>query len=150
MSLPTPSTPNLVATLESYLCPSISITSPSTSNDPTTPSFHLIPAATLQKLKNVGTARVKDLRTLNQSKQIISHIPVVTTPYNCSKLNDALHAQIRLHGEKFAGMALLPCGRGEGKDAALELIRCVSRLRFVGGMVLLGTSGITEDGLGDV
>lgn len=124
--------------MESYLCPSQPIGTFS-STGPATPALHLIDTPTLTKLKNVGPARVKDMRTLGQSKQIISHIPVAANLATCSKFNDALFAAIQMNTEKFNALALLPCGAGDGKDAAKELQRCITKMQFVGGM--LGFSG---------
>lgn len=53
----------------------------------------------------------------------------------CTRFNDALHAAIRLHTDKFSGLALLPGKKGEGIEAAKELQRCVSKYGFVGGVI---------------
>jgi predicted TIM-barrel fold metal-dependent hydrolase len=122
----------LIATLESYLSPTIPISPPSTS---TLSTLHLLPPAILTKLRNLGTARARDMRALGHTTQIISHLalPAPTrTPPTCAKANDALHTNIGLFGERFAGLALLPA---DGADAARELLRCVSKYRFVGGVV---------------
>ncbi|KAF1830607.1 amidohydrolase 2 [Decorospora gaudefroyi] len=133
-------TANLIATLESYLTPTIAFTSPPTS--PTQPALHLIPAPTVTKLRNLATGRVKDMRALGQSKQIISHIPIAAPPQPCSKYNDAIQAAIVMGGEKFAAMALLPT---EGKEAAKELARCVGKYRFVGGVLGLNRDVRLDD-----
>lgn len=136
---------NLIATVESYLCPSVPVGA-QFPNDGTTPALHFIPFATLNKLRNLGPARVKDMRALGQSKQIISHIPIVATPQTCARFNDALYAATCLNTDKFAALALLPSGTGEGKDAARELQRCVTKYRFVGGVI--GLKRGKEDQLG--
>lgn len=140
---------NLIATIESYLSPSVSV-STSVSNGPSLPALDLITTSTLTKLKNLGPARIKDMRTLGQSKQIVSHMPIVATPQACARSNDSLHAAIYLHADKYAALALLPSAKGGGQDAARELQRCVAKYRFVGGVVGLqhqsGGEGCSIDG----
>lgn len=134
--------------MESYLCPSLPV--PSTiAADPTLPALHLIPTPVLTKLRNVGQARVKDMRTLGHSKQIVSHVPITATPQTCTKFNDVLYSAIRYNTDKFAALALLPGGAGEGRDAARELQRCVTKCRFVGAILGLKRGSGIEGGLGD-
>lgn len=83
------------------------------------------------------------MRTLGHTTQIISHIPVSATPQMCTKLNDALDTGTRLQSDKLVALALLPSSPGDGKDAATELQRCVTRLRFAGGVVASG-SGLED------
>jgi predicted TIM-barrel fold metal-dependent hydrolase len=135
----TTTTTRLIATLESYLSPTIPVSppAPSTSSTTTTtttssPALHLIPTSTLTKLRHLGTARARDMRALGHTTQIVSHVPVPAALPACAKANDALHAGMALFGERFAGLALLP---GEGADAARELQRCVTKYRFVGGVL---------------
>ncbi|KAF1911882.1 hypothetical protein BDU57DRAFT_460267 [Ampelomyces quisqualis] len=133
-----------IACVESYINPSLPIGT-SLSDDATAPALHLLPTPTLSKLKNVGSARVKDLRALGQSKQILSHIPIPATANapTCTRFNDALFAGIKLNADKFAAMAILPI---DGQEAARELQRCVSKMKFVGGVVgykLDGTGGVS-------
>ena len=135
---------NLIAAVESYLSPSLSVGT-TISNDPSAPALHLIPSSTLTKLRNVGPARVKDMRTLGHSKQIVSHIAITATAQTCTKLNDTLYAAIRLNPEKFAALALLPSGEGDGKEAAKELQRCIIKYRFAGGVVGLRRGGGSLD-----
>ncbi|KAH9870684.1 hypothetical protein IAQ61_006162 [Plenodomus lingam] len=148
----TSTTPNLIATLESYLNPALTIDSSSaTPADKTLPALHLLPSSTLSKLRNLGPARVKDMRlVLGQARQVISHVPISASPQVCARCNDALYAAVRLNGERFSGLAMLPGGRGEGREAAKELQRCVSKYGFVGGVVGLkrgdGGEGIVSDG----
>lgn len=127
----------LIATLESHLTPTLAFTSPPTS--PSQPSLHLIPPPTLTKLRNIGPGRVKDMRFLGQSKQIISHVPLVAAPQTCSRINDAMHAAVIMNSEKFSVLSMLPL---EGKEAARELARCVGKMKFVGGCI--GISRKTE------
>ncbi|RYN35685.1 hypothetical protein AA0112_g5071 [Alternaria arborescens] len=60
------------------------------------------------------------MRFLGQSKQIISHVPLVAAPQTCSKINDAMHAAVITNSEKFSVLSMLPL---EGKEAARELTR---------------------------
>jgi predicted TIM-barrel fold metal-dependent hydrolase len=126
-----------IACLESYINSTVPIGT-SLSTDATAPALHLLPSSTLSKLKNIGPARVKDMRSLGQSKQILSHIPINANPATCTKFNDALFTAIQLNGDKLAAMAFLPA---VGKEAAKELQRCVTKLKFVGGVVALRPVG---------
>jgi predicted TIM-barrel fold metal-dependent hydrolase len=130
-----------IACLESYISPSLLIGT-LLSTDATAPALHLLPSSTLSKLKNVGPARVRDMRSLGHSKQILSHIPFNASPPTCTKFNDALSTAIQLNGDKLAALALLPAA---GKEASKELQRCVTKLKFVGGVL-----GLTPDGHGGV
>ena len=123
----------LVACIESFLSPTFNIPS-----SPSSPALHLLPAPTLAKLKNLSHARIRDMRHLGHTIQVISHIPISVTPQMCSKLNDALEPRIRLQADKLVALALLPGGPGEGKDAAAELQRCVTKMKFVGGVIAVG------------
>ena len=131
---PPPPTP-LIACLESYLSPSLNITA-----SPSSPTLHLLPQATLSKLRNLGHPRVRDIRSLGYTSQILSHVPVNATPQLCMKLNDALDAGTRMQNDKMIALALLPSGEGEGREAARELQRCVTKLKFVGGVVAAGST----------
>jgi predicted TIM-barrel fold metal-dependent hydrolase len=124
-----------IACLESYINPALPIGS-SLSTESSSAALHLLPSTTVTKLRNVGPARVKDMRTLGQSKQILSHIPIAATLAACTKSNDALSAAIQMNSEKFAALAILPA---DGKEASKELQRCVTKMRFVGGVVGLRT-----------
>ncbi|KAF2030102.1 amidohydrolase 2 [Setomelanomma holmii] len=135
---PTP-LPNLIACLESYINPALPIGT-SLSNDPSAPALHILPSSTLSKLKNVGPARAKDMRSLGHSRQILSHIPVPANATACAKFNDALYASIQLNSEKLEALAMLPAN--DGREAARELARCVGKGRFVGGVLGVGTGGV--------
>jgi predicted TIM-barrel fold metal-dependent hydrolase len=126
-------TPFLIACVESYITSTIPVGT-SILNDPTAPALHLLPSTTLSKLKNIGPARVRDLRSLGHSKQILSHIPIDATSSSCTKLNDMLSTAVRMNADKFAALATLPA---TGNEAARELQRCVTKLGFVGGVVAL-------------
>jgi len=129
--------PNLTATLESYLCSSLTVSPTSNPpSDPSLPALHLLAAPTLGRLRNAGPARIRDMRLLlGHSRQVLSHLPLSASPQTCTRFNDALHAAIRLHAEKFSGLALLPSRKGEAREAAKELQRCVTKYGFVGGVV---------------
>lgn len=144
----TPNHSNLIATVESYLSPFLTVGT-TISNDPSAPALHLIPSSTLTKLRNVGPARVKDMRQLGHSKQIVSHISIPATAQACARLNDALYMAIRLNADKYAALALLPSGPGDGKEAATELQRCVTKYRFVGGVVAFSRGGEGDGSLDD-
>ncbi|KAF1841175.1 uncharacterized protein K460DRAFT_410565 [Cucurbitaria berberidis CBS 394.84] len=137
---------NLIATVESYLSPSLTVGT-ALPNDLAAPALHLIPSSTLTKLRTFGPARVKDMRSLGHAKQIVSHISIPATAQTCAKFNDALYAAIRLNAEKFSALALLPSGAGEGKEAARELQRCIVKYRFVGGVIGLRSGSEGEGSL---
>ncbi|KAF2255674.1 amidohydrolase 2, partial [Trematosphaeria pertusa] len=125
----TPQAP-FIAVLESYLAPAVPV---GTSTSPSDAAFHLISTPILTKLKNVGPARVKDMRSTGVSMQVVSHVPIPTNPSTCAKLNDSLAAAICLSQDRFAALALLPMN--DPKDAARELQRCVTKYQFVGGVL---------------
>jgi predicted TIM-barrel fold metal-dependent hydrolase len=80
------------------------------------------------------------MRSLGQTRQIVSHIPIATNPAACIKLNDTTYTSIQMNGDKFSALASLPCGAGEGKEAARELQRCITKMKFVGGVFVLDRS----------
>jgi predicted TIM-barrel fold metal-dependent hydrolase len=132
----TPHAP-FIAASEFYLLPA--------NTSPTESSIGLIPAPTLLKLRNVGLPRIKDMRATGVTTQIISHIPIYANPQSCRKINDALNAAIYMSPDRFAAMALLPAL--DGQDAARELQRCVTKNKFVGGVLALRQDvRIDEDG----
>lgn len=99
-----------------------------------------MPPALLYKLKSYGHPRLRDMRALGHTTQILSHIPVATTLQMCMKLNDVLDMGTRMQNDKMVALALLPSGMGEGKEAARELQRAVTKLGFVGGVVVMGSA----------
>jgi predicted TIM-barrel fold metal-dependent hydrolase len=130
-----------IACLESYINPSLPIGT-SLHIDATSPALHLLPSSTLSKLKNVGSSRVRDMRSLGQSKQVLSHIPITANAATCTRFNDALFSGIHLNADKLVALAILPA---DGKEAARELQRCVTKMNFVGGVL-----GLRPDGKGGV
>jgi predicted TIM-barrel fold metal-dependent hydrolase len=134
----TPTPPNsIIACLESHLCPILPVGTFS-STGPSHAALHLISTPVLSKLKDLGPARVEDMRSLGQTRQIVSHVPILTNPAACVKLNDTTYTSIQQNGDKFSALASLPCAAGEGKAAARELQRCITKMRFVGGVFVLG------------
>jgi predicted TIM-barrel fold metal-dependent hydrolase len=133
---------SLVACLESYINPALPVGT-LLSKDTTAPALHLIPAPTLAKLRNLGPSRVKDMRSLGHTKQILSHIPIEANASTCAKFNNALYASIQLNTDKFAALAMLPT---EGKEAAKELQRCVTKMKFVGGVVASRSGASLHEG----
>ncbi|OCK79864.1 amidohydrolase 2 [Lepidopterella palustris CBS 459.81] len=73
------------------------------------------------------------MRSGGISLQVISHVPVNSNPNTCRKANDALHASISVNPIRYAAFALLPLS--DPKEAATELVRCISKLRFVGAFI---------------
>ena len=140
MSNLTANSTRLVACLESFLSPTIPITTPSKAGSP---ALHLLPPTTLSKLKILGHPRIRDMRVLGHTTQVLSHLPIATNPQTCMKLNDALDASTRMQNDKICALALLPNGKGEGREAARELQRCVTKMKFAGGVMAMG------EGLGD-
>ena len=134
----------LVACIESFLSPTINIPS-----SPSSPALQLLPTPTLAKLKNLSHARIRDMRHLGHTIQVISHIPISGTPQMCSKLNDALESGTRLQGDKLVALALLPGGPGKGGEAAAELQRCVTRMKFAGGVIAVGR-GVEDESFEEV
>ena len=132
----TPQAP-FIAVSEFYLVPA--------NTSPTDSSLGLIPAPTMVKLRNIGLPRIKDMRATGVAAQIVSHIPIYANLQSCMKVNDALNAAIYMNPDRFAAMALLPAL--DGKDAARELQRCVTKHKFVGGLLALRKDvRIDEDG----
>ncbi|KZM21794.1 uncharacterized protein EKO05_0001721 [Ascochyta rabiei] len=146
MSNTTAITTPLVACLESLLSPTLPTAAPANAD---TPALDLLPPATLAKLKNLGHTRIRDMRALGHTRQVLSHLPVSASPQMCSKLNNALEAATRMQTDKMVALALLPSGKGEGKEAARELQRCVTKLKFVGGVVAVG-NGLADQSFDEV
>lgn len=119
----------LIACVESFLSPSLNI-----SSSPSSPALHLIPPPIAAKLKNLGHPRIRNMRTLGHTTQVVSHIPITATPQLCARLNSVLDEGTRMQNDKIVPLALLPSGWGEGGEAARELQRCVTRLGFSGGV----------------
>jgi predicted TIM-barrel fold metal-dependent hydrolase len=126
-SLTTPQAP-FIASSEFYLVPA--------NASPTDSSISLVPTPTIAKLRTMNLPRIKDMRATGVTTQIISHVPLYASPQTCVRINDALNAAIYMNPDRFAGMASLPVL--DGKEAARELQRCVTKYKFVGGVLALG------------
>lgn len=137
----TSSTP-FIASEEFYLSPEI-LSSTFSSAAHSEPALHIIPPPTLSKLKNLGPSRIRDMRSSAVSQQILSHVPIDVPSKTCRKINDALHANTVMNQDRFAKLALLPCG--DVAEAARELQRCVTKYKFVGGVLGFGR----KDGRGN-
>ncbi|KAL5120222.1 hypothetical protein ACEQ8H_001779 [Pleosporales sp. CAS-2024a] len=135
---------SIIACVESYISPALPIGTGVSSNHEA-PALPLLPGMLLSKLKNVGPARAKDMRTLGQAKQILSHVPIAANLATCARFNDTLSSVIQMNTDKFAALAILP---PEGKEAAKELQRCVAKLKFVGGVLALRPDGRGGSSLG--
>ncbi|KAF2739989.1 hypothetical protein EJ04DRAFT_262862 [Polyplosphaeria fusca] len=102
-------------------------------------ALNLIPNHTISKLRNTGPSRIRDMRSAGVSMQILSHIPIDATAKTCQKMNDMLYTSVVTNQDRFTALALLPIG--DAKEAASELQRCVTKYRFVGGVL-----GFRRDG----
>ncbi|ORY13741.1 hypothetical protein BCR34DRAFT_586326 [Clohesyomyces aquaticus] len=105
----------------------------SASQNPSDPALNLIPAPILTKLKTIGPARIRDMRTAGFSMQILSHLPLDLPLKTCQKINDTLYSKIVTTPDRIAALAILPMG--DAGHAANELQRCVTQYKFVGGML---------------
>jgi predicted TIM-barrel fold metal-dependent hydrolase len=126
-SVTSPQAP-FIASSEFYLIPA--------NTSPTDSSVSHIPPPTLAKLRTMNLPRMKDMRATGVTTQIISHVPVYANLQSCTRINDALNAAIYMNPDRFAAMASLPVP--DGKEAARELQRCVTKYKFVGGVLALG------------
>jgi predicted TIM-barrel fold metal-dependent hydrolase len=134
---PTPSTPTpLIAVEELYLSPEILVGASSTD-----PALYIIPAPTLTKLRTLGIQRTRDMRATSTTLQIVSHLPIDASTKQCQALNDKLQSSIVTNKDRFKALALLPSW--DAKEAAAELQRCVTKHRFVGGVI-----GVRKGGWG--
>jgi len=103
-------------------------------------------------LRDVGAARLADMDAAGIDVQVLSHVqpaaqgmPGADGAEAARRANDYLAATVASSGGRLAGFATLPTG--SPADAAEELIRCVSSLGFVGGLInsTLGTNGLFLD-----
>lgn len=131
----TPRIQTLIATSEFYLSPSLDNTLASSA----TSIFATIPAPMLTKLKASVPSRLRDMRSSGTALRILSHVPIDCTPKACQRVNDMIHSSILTNPDRFAAMAFLPSS--DPKEAANELQRCVTRYKFVGGMLVFRRDG---------
>jgi predicted TIM-barrel fold metal-dependent hydrolase len=127
MSATTTQQAPFIAVSESYLFPAHA--------SPAGSSLDLIAPSILARLQNVGLPRIKEMRAAGVNMQIISHMPITANLQSCERINAALFSAICVSPDRFAAMALLPAANGE--EAAGELRRCVTKYKFVGGMLAL-------------
>jgi predicted TIM-barrel fold metal-dependent hydrolase len=99
-------------------------------------------------LRDVGAARLADMDAAGIDVQVLSHVqpaaqglPGTAGVEAARRANDYLATAVASSGGRLAGFATLPTG--SPADAAEELIRSVSSLGFIGGLInsTLGTNG---------
>ncbi|KAK2056385.1 amidohydrolase 2 [Colletotrichum caudatum] len=89
--------------------------------------------AVLEKLADVGPARLQEMAEHSVAMTVLSHLPVDLDPALCAAINDDLRSRIARHPGRYAAFALLPLR--DPAAAAAELRRAVRRLGFVGALV---------------
>ncbi|KAK1989130.1 hypothetical protein LZ30DRAFT_744581 [Colletotrichum cereale] len=89
--------------------------------------------AVLEKLVDVGPARLREMTEDSVAMTVLSHLPINVEPALCEAINDDLHSKIARHPDRYAAFALLPLR--DPAAAAEELRRAVRRLGFVGALV---------------
>jgi 2,3-dihydroxybenzoate decarboxylase len=102
--------------------------------------------AFMQRMEDLGAARIKEMDEAGIDLQVISHGPPgaqglrpdAATAWTAAA-NDRLHAAIKAHPTRFAGFASLPTDHPEA--AADELARAVEVLGFKGGILHSLTDG---------
>lgn len=103
-------------------------------------------AGKLEKLRDLGSLRLRDMDTSGIDFQVISHtvsglVPLPDSEYVrlIQAANDQLAAAVTAHSNRFAGFAMLPMI--DPKAAAAELERAVRSLGFKGAMINGMTNG---------
>ncbi|KAK2034147.1 amidohydrolase 2 [Colletotrichum zoysiae] len=89
--------------------------------------------AVLEKLVDVGPARLREMAEGSVAMTVLSHLPMDLDPALCAAVNDDLRSKIARHPDRYAAFALLPLR--DPAAAAGELRRAVRRLGFVGALV---------------
>lgn len=99
-----------------------------------------------EKLRDLGSIRLKYMDAGGVSLQVISHGPVPGGPGvdESERINDQLKVAVSKHPSRFAGLAALPMAFPEA--AAKELDRCVKQLHFVGALIDCHVNGKYYDG----
>jgi 2,3-dihydroxybenzoate decarboxylase len=102
--------------------------------------------AFMQRMEDLGAARIKEMDEAGIDLQVISHGPPGAQGLRpdaaiawTAAANDRLHAAIKAHPTRFAGFASLPTDHPDA--AADELQRAVEVLGFKGGMLHSLTEG---------
>jgi predicted TIM-barrel fold metal-dependent hydrolase len=97
-------------------------------------------AAIVERLRDVGEARLKDMDAAGIDMQVLSHtapslqkIAAAEAPALARRVNDRLAAIVAAHPTRYAGFAALPTS--DPAAAADELERCVTTLGFKGAMI---------------
>src|SRR4029079_1536347 len=105
---------------------------------------------TQQKLNDLGGVRIKEmddagieLAVLSENSPAAHNLAPDVAVMAARASNDFLHDTIRAHPGRFAGFAALPLP--DPKAAADELERCVSKLGFLGAMVMGTRQGLFLD-----
>src|ERR1043166_7963480 len=95
----------------------------------------------MAKLTDMGAARLKDmddagieLAVLSENNPAAQNFDPETAVAVARASNDFLHETIRANPKRFAGFAALPTPAP--KQAADELERCVTKLGFLGAMIM--------------
>jgi predicted TIM-barrel fold metal-dependent hydrolase len=98
------------------------------------------PPPVMERLKDLGTLRLKEMDEAGIDIQVLSHGAPSTQRFNAETgtrlargANDRLHETINAHPTRYAGFAALPTA--DPKAAADELERAVTKLGFKGAMI---------------
>ncbi|KAL0931435.1 2,3-dihydroxybenzoic acid decarboxylase [Colletotrichum truncatum] len=118
----------LIAIEEHYLSPLL----PEQKNMYIRPSIKDFGPAVLDKLGDLGPARLQDMANDSISMTVLSHLPTTAEASVCKSVNNDLHSKISKHPDHYAAFALLPLE--DPAAAAEELKRCVRELGFVGAL----------------
>jgi 2,3-dihydroxybenzoate decarboxylase len=97
-------------------------------------------AAIVERLRDVGEARLKDMDAAGIDMQVLSHtapslqkIAAAEAPALARRVNDRLAGIVAAHPTRYAAFAALPTS--DPAAAADELARCVTTLGFKGAMI---------------
>jgi 2,3-dihydroxybenzoate decarboxylase len=97
-------------------------------------------AAIVERLRDVGEARLKDMDAAGIDMQVLSHtapslqkIAAAEAPALARRVNDRLAGIVAAHPTRYAAFAALPTS--DPAAAADELERCVTTLGFKGAMI---------------
>lgn len=115
---------NLIALEEHYVSPLLD------AKKGGAPSPDTFGPVIVEKLGDIGPARLRDMADNSVAMTVLSHSPVHPDPETCKAINDDLHSKIIHHPAEYAAFAVLPMH--EPAAAAAELWRCVQDLGFVG------------------
>ncbi|KAF9878005.1 2, 3-dihydroxybenzoic acid decarboxylase [Colletotrichum karsti] len=96
------------------------------------PSVKDFGTAVIDKLGDLGPARLEAMANDSVAMTVLSHLPATPEPSVCTAVNNDLYSKIEKHPDQYAAFALLPLEDPEA--AAEELRRCVKDLGFVGAL----------------